>query len=42
VLFGDLPVQPGPIYQLTVSLSDPDDDRTNDQIFLVFIRNANQ
>lgn len=39
LLFPDLPVRPGLLYQLTVLLPDGDDDRTNDQLPIVFRRN---
>lgn len=41
LLFENLPVTPGLLYQVTVLLPDGDDDRTNDSIAIVFRRNEN-
>jgi hypothetical protein len=41
LLFENLPVTPGKIYEVIVTLPDGDDDRTNDRLSIVFVRNPN-
>jgi len=41
LLFENLPVEPGKIYEVIVTLPDGDDDRTNDRLSIVFVRNPN-
>jgi len=40
VVFADLPVEPGKLYDIIVSLTDSDDNPSDDQISFTFIRNG--